>query len=141
LLSPLIRRKPLNFATFKEWLIASVRGTAFVVGSINTSWVFICILQRVLPPECLPRIRWFINGFLGSLCILILPANRRQAFGLYSARLALVCAWDLWNDYSPRFMEALAFALSWASLLHDKSNGKGPKGLAGLMIDYLERRV
>jgi len=38
-------------------------------------------------------------------------------------------------------MEAFILALSWTSLLHDKRNGKGAKGLTGLIMNYIEKHV
>ncbi|KIJ49609.1 hypothetical protein M422DRAFT_777539 [Sphaerobolus stellatus SS14] len=137
----LLRRKTLNLGVFKRWLLTSIQGTAFVVGSINTSWALTCLLQRILPPHRLPRLRWLANGFLGSLWVLALPENRRKDFALYTSRLAITSTWDLWDSYSPRILEALVLLAAWASLIHDKRAVEGPKGLAALVLDYIDKCV
>ncbi|KAF8497644.1 hypothetical protein JB92DRAFT_2986889 [Gautieria morchelliformis] len=131
-----IRESPLN--VFKDWFVSSIRGTAFVVGSINTCWGLTCLFQRILRPGSIPHVRWIANGLLGNLWVLVLPASRRTDFALYCTRLAIVSCWDLCNQWSPKYAEALVLALSWSSLYCDRRVERGPRGMAGMVMDYID---
>ncbi|KAH8119618.1 hypothetical protein DFH11DRAFT_1686427 [Phellopilus nigrolimitatus] len=130
--------RPLQ--VLKSWLISTIRGTAFIVGSINTSWALTCLLQRIIPPGSLARSRWIINGSVGSLWILILPEKRRTELTLYVARLSALCAWRAWRLHGGKALpygEFALFALSWMQLAKLQQRGEKITGLVGLGLEKL----
>ncbi|KAI5118202.1 hypothetical protein M0805_005556 [Coniferiporia weirii] len=126
--------------TLKAWLVSTVRGTAFVVGSINTSWAITCVLQRLLPEGALPRTRWLINGSLASLWILVLPEKRRAEMAMDVARLAALCAWKMWRmggGVGVPYGEVVLFAPSWMRLVALQRRGERITGVVGMGLERL----
>ncbi|EJD03402.1 uncharacterized protein FOMMEDRAFT_20509 [Fomitiporia mediterranea MF3/22] len=127
-----------------KWLTATVRGTAFVTGSITTAWATTCLLQRMLPRHKLKQARWMINASISSLWILILPSKRRNEIALYVARLAALCAWRIWRlEGGPAipFGDIALFACSWMQLSRLQRRGEKITGLVGLGLSMVQPKT
>jgi hypothetical protein len=71
-----------------------LRMSAFVAGSVGTSWGAICLFQQLFPRNLLPTQRYFLGGFLGGLWGILEKDSGRGNF-LYSARLSLDSGWKV----------------------------------------------
>lgn len=71
-----------------------LRMSAFVAGSVGTSWAAICFFQSFLPRSTLPTQRFFLGGFLGGLWGILEKDAGRGNF-LYSARLSIDSTWKV----------------------------------------------
>ncbi|MCJ1228315.1 hypothetical protein MMC12_004976 [Toensbergia leucococca] len=68
--------------------------TAFITGSIGTSWGSICLFQQLLPRTFLSTQRFFWGGFLGGLWGFLERKNGRGTF-LMSVRLSIDSLWKV----------------------------------------------
>ncbi|KAK4054215.1 hypothetical protein OIV83_001241 [Microbotryomycetes sp. JL201] len=75
--------------------LSTLSSSAFLSLALGTAWGTICAFQHYLPGKVLPTKRFYLQGFLAGLWVLLVPASRRIDLGLYSLRIALQCAWDV----------------------------------------------
>ena len=65
-----------------------LRLSVFITGAIGTSWMSICLFNKVLPRSVLATQRWFLGGFIGGLWAYVARSRERSNF-LYSARVSI----------------------------------------------------
>ncbi|KAL3427759.1 hypothetical protein PVAG01_01268 [Phlyctema vagabunda] len=68
--------------------------SAFMAGSIGSSWGAICLFQQILPRTVLSTQRFFLGGMIGGLWGFMIKSNGRGAF-LYSARASVDSLWKV----------------------------------------------
>ncbi|RDW66411.1 hypothetical protein BP6252_10046 [Coleophoma cylindrospora] len=68
--------------------------SAFVAGSVGSSWGAICLFQNLLPRTVLPTQRFFLGGMIGGLWGFLVKNQGRGAF-LYSARASMDSLWKV----------------------------------------------
>lgn len=78
--------------TLLRTISATLSGATFISGSIGVAWATICLFQRLFPAKFMPTSRFYLNGFVAGLMIL-LDRARALEIGLYGIRLSLVSAW------------------------------------------------
>ncbi|KLO05517.1 hypothetical protein SCHPADRAFT_839284 [Schizopora paradoxa] len=135
-----LRAAPLS--VFKEWLISSTRGTAFIAGSITSAWALNCASQRVSFADKFPHLRWLWIGSTASLWILALPRKRRDEVAFYVARQAALSTWNTWRlqggGYIP-YGDVILFGLSWAQLFSLRKSGEEITGVVGIALRAVEQ--
>ncbi|KAG9248401.1 hypothetical protein BJ878DRAFT_46334 [Calycina marina] len=68
--------------------------SAFVSGSIGTSWAMICFFQQYIPKSFLATQRFFLGGAIGGLWAWIVRGEARGEF-MYSARASIDSLWKV----------------------------------------------
>lgn len=67
--------------------------SAFLSLSIGTAWGTICAFQKYLPSSFLPTDRFYLQGFLAGLWVILVPNSRASDLGWFSVRTALPTFW------------------------------------------------
>ena len=80
--------------TLNKLALRILRYSAFVSGSIGTSWAAICFFQQLLPKGALATQRFFLGGFAGGLWAWIVKSDARGEF-MYSARASIDSLWKV----------------------------------------------
>ncbi|KAK1836739.1 hypothetical protein QBC39DRAFT_337135 [Podospora conica] len=80
--------------TLQHIVARALRMSAFVTGSIATSWSSICFFQTWLPRAFLPTQRFFLGGFVAGFWALVERRAGRPLF-LYSARVSVDSLWKV----------------------------------------------
>ena len=81
-------------STLHRLVSQALRMSAFVTGSIATSWSSICFFQAWFPRAFLPTQRFFLGGFLAGFWALMERRRGRPMF-LYSARVSVDSLWKV----------------------------------------------
>ncbi|RDW71808.1 hypothetical protein BP5796_07842 [Coleophoma crateriformis] len=68
--------------------------SAFVAGSVGSSWGAICLFQNLLPRTVLPTQRFFLGGMIGGLWGFLVKNQGRGEF-LYAARASMDSLWKV----------------------------------------------
>ncbi|ORY89796.1 hypothetical protein BCR35DRAFT_300285 [Leucosporidium creatinivorum] len=124
-------------------LLSTITSSAFLSLSLGTAWSTICFFQHYLPGHFIPTKRFYLQGFLAGLWVRLVGAQRSTDLGLYSARLAIQCAWDVLVQkgrvQNIRNGEVLYFGLSMGVLLalHEAN----PEALQSKLVRSALRRV
>lgn len=72
-----------------------VTSSASLALSIGTAWGSVCALQKYFPSSFLPTDRFYLQGFLAGLWIILVPNSRALDLGWYSVRTALPTFWGV----------------------------------------------
>ena len=83
---------PVRFA--RALLGRALRLSVFATGAVSTAWASTCLFQGWLPRTALPRLRFFLGGFLAGLWAVADRAHGRPA-ALYAARAAVDSLWKV----------------------------------------------
>ncbi|KAA8896075.1 hypothetical protein FN846DRAFT_966534 [Sphaerosporella brunnea] len=78
----------------KKITSATALTSLFITGALGSAWAACCLLQSFLPAIILPKLRFWLAGFLAGLWAAVDRHNGRANF-LYSARIGLVSAWKV----------------------------------------------
>ncbi|KAF9583928.1 hypothetical protein BGW38_008087 [Lunasporangiospora selenospora] len=81
----------LNY--FKSTAINIVRSSLYTWGFMMTAFTLFCGFERCLPRAILPSKRTYLNGFIGSLWILVESRKRQAALSMYFFRFMLESVW------------------------------------------------
>lgn len=80
-------------------ILATLTNSAFLSLALGTAWGTICLFQQYLPSNFIPTKRFYLQGFLAGLWVSLVTiggnASRATDLGMYSARLAVNCAWKV----------------------------------------------
>lgn len=101
-----------------------IQGATVISGSIGSAWALTCAFQHYFvsrtlsgpllvddqpahmlipafqPRSFLPRLRYFLNGFLSSVFIFAVPASRRSQLGLYVGRMSMDSTWQVLSKHN-----------------------------------------
>ncbi|CAB4445973.1 unnamed protein product [Rhizophagus irregularis] len=119
------------------------KGATFITMAIATSWALFCGFQKILPNKFMPISRFYLNGFIGGMWILVEKPNRRLDIGMYSLRLSIETLWKLLVKQGKvrniRNGEAIYFSLAMAFIMAIRKNQ--PKSITSPYIRFALSRL
>ncbi|RGB33939.1 hypothetical protein C1646_169259 [Rhizophagus diaphanus] len=119
------------------------KGATFITMAIATSWALFCGFQKILPNKFMPISRFYLNGFIGGMWILVEKPNRRLDIGMYSLRLSIETLWKLLVKKGKvrniRNGEAIYFSLAMGFIMAIRKNQ--PKSITSPYIRFALSRL
>ncbi|KAM0748928.1 hypothetical protein T439DRAFT_382026 [Meredithblackwellia eburnea MCA 4105] len=107
-------------------VLGTITSSSFLSLAIGTAWSTICLFQQYLPKSFIPTKRFYLQGFLAGLWVSLVDigmngASRATDLGMYTARMAIQCAWEVWVKQGKvkniKNGDVLYFAISIGTLL------------------------